>query len=185
MITKPRGVKSENKSLRRKGDFQVYRMRNSTPLFPSCEQVRQGVKFGFSNSKFLILILRFSGGIRDLPPQLFWRKLRHHLSGKNGGCYGLFSEVSLTPITNAHTRVYAECNSVLHSRRPVVIHSAGGPYITLISKKRTRVLLVQSYIDREFVFSYPSVCYLCTSRPIVRIFWKSYHKILFFFYKLD
>jgi hypothetical protein len=32
------------------------------------------------------------------------------------------------------TRVYAECNSVLHSRRPGVLHSAGGPCITLEAK---------------------------------------------------
>ncbi len=31
-------------------------------------------------------------------------------------------------------RVYAECNSVLHSRHPGVLHSAGGLCITRISK---------------------------------------------------
>jgi hypothetical protein len=32
-------------------------------------------------------------------------------------------------------RVHAECNSVLHSARPRVLHSDGGPYITFIAKQ--------------------------------------------------
>jgi hypothetical protein len=32
------------------------------------------------------------------------------------------------------TRVHAKCNSVLHSARPRVLHSAGGPYITCLAK---------------------------------------------------
>ncbi len=31
---------------------------------------------------------------------------------------------------NGTARVYAECNSVLHSPSPRLLHSAGGPYIT-------------------------------------------------------
>jgi hypothetical protein len=32
-------------------------------------------------------------------------------------------------------RVHAKCNSVLHSARPRVLHSSGGPYITCIAKQ--------------------------------------------------
>ncbi len=34
-----------------------------------------------------------------------------------------------------YARAHAKCNSVLHSARPHVLHSAGGPYITCIAKQ--------------------------------------------------
>jgi deoxycytidylate deaminase len=36
---------------------------------------------------------------------------------------------------HALPRVHAECNSVLQSARPRVLHSAGGLYITLIQNR--------------------------------------------------
>jgi hypothetical protein len=49
-------------------------------------------------------------------------------------------------------RVHAECNCVLHSARPHVLHSAGGPYITSIAKQMDEGF---AGIDRGFDFLTP------------------------------
>ncbi len=63
-------------------------------------------------------------------------------------------------------RVHAGCNSVVHSAQPRVLHSAGGAYIKFIQNKLARFLLVQSYIDRGFVFLTPLSVSFVPAQPV-------------------
>jgi hypothetical protein len=65
--------------------------------------------------------------------------VKHPIPRVGKGVPGFGIERSRPPVKElarwTTTRVHAECNSVLHSARPRVLHPAGGPYITFIAKQ--------------------------------------------------
>ncbi len=56
-----------------------------------------------------------------------------------------------------HTRVYAECNSIFHSRGPGVLHSARGPCITIISKAWDSAFIGYRHSYELFVVFYMEI----------------------------
>jgi hypothetical protein len=67
------------------------------------------------------------------------------------------------PIVFSHTRVHAECNSILLYTQPGLVYytQPGVRILRLLQKKWTRILLVHSYIDRRYVFFLP-LCLLAS-----------------------